>query len=62
MTNLTYHNEADEVLAALTLGPTPDIQEWEIVESSVHDDRALAILRINGQDFEVQITPIPEGS
>jgi len=61
MSNLTYHNAADEVLAALTLGPTPVIQDWEVTESCVHDDRALAILRINGHDFEVQITPLPDG-
>ncbi len=61
MPELTYHNEADEVLTALTHGPTPAIQDWEIVESCTHDDRALAILRINGHDFELQITPLADG-
>lgn len=61
MTNTTYHNEADEVLAALTHGPTPGVTDWEITESTVHGDKALAILRINGHDYLVEVSALPDG-
>lgn len=59
--NLTCHNAADEVLLALTHGPTPGVLGWEIRESTVHGDKALAILTINGHDFLVEVTPLPDG-
>ena len=61
MAHLSSLNKADEVLLALTHGPTPDVQEWEIRESSVHEDTAIAILTINGHDYLVEITPLPDG-
>lgn len=61
MARLSSLNKADEVLLALTHGPTPDVQEWEIRESSVYEDKAFAILLINGHDYLVEISPIPDG-
>lgn len=56
-----YTNKADEVLAALTHGPTPNVQDWEIVESTIDGANAIAIIRIGGHDYEVKITPFPDG-
>lgn len=61
MPELTFMNAADEVLLALTHGPTPGVTGWEIRESTVHGDNALAVLTINGQDFLVEVTALPEG-
>jgi hypothetical protein len=61
MPEMTFENAADEVLLALTHGPTPGVQGWEIRESTVHGDKALAVLTINGQDFLVEISQLPEG-
>ena len=62
MTNLTFLNEADEVLLALTHGPTPGVQNWEIRESGVNvHGVAHAILIINGHDYAVEITALPDG-
>jgi hypothetical protein len=62
---LTFGNAADEVLLALTHGPTPGVQRWEIVESTYVDHKiypnAIAILRINGHDFRVEVTALPDG-
>lgn len=60
--NLTYENAADELLLALTHGPTPGVQEWEIRESTVnvHGD-AIAIITVNGHDFAVEVTALPDG-
>jgi len=59
--HLTFGNAADEVVHALTHGPTPDLQEWEIEESCYDCHGATAIIRINGRSFEVRVTEIPEG-
>lgn len=59
--DLTYENRADELLLALTLGPTPNLSDYEVRESTVHGDKALAILTVDGQDFLVEVTPLPDG-
>jgi hypothetical protein len=65
MSNLTFHNAADEVLVALTHGPTAGLQDWEIRESSAGgcktSPNATAILTINGHDYRVEITALPDG-
>lgn len=59
---MNFTNEADEVLAALTHGPTPNVRDWEIVESTINPHgHALAILKINGHDFLVDVSPLPDG-
>ena len=62
MSNMTHINMADEVLAALTHGPTPGVQDWEIQESCVDvHGVAHAILLIDGHHYGVEITAIPDG-
>ena len=65
MSQVHYGNDADEVLAALTLGPTPGVTEWEIRESSYEDHKwypkATAVLTINGHDYHVVVTRYPDG-
>jgi hypothetical protein len=62
MNQLAFENAADEVLLALTHGPTPGVTGWEIRESSVNPHGvAIAILTINGHDYEVEVTALPDG-
>jgi hypothetical protein len=59
---LSFENEADEVLLALTHGPTPGVRDWTIRESGVNPHGvALAILVVNGHDYLVEVTPLPDG-
>lgn len=43
---LAFENAADEVLLALTHGPTPGVQDWEILESGLNEDETSAWARI----------------
>jgi hypothetical protein len=62
MDNLSHRNEAGNVLTALTGGPTPGVQGWEIRESGVNvHGVAHAILVVNGHDFAVEVTPYEDG-
>lgn len=61
MNQLTFGNASDEVVLALTHGPTPGIQKWEIKESGYDDHGAHAILKINGHSFLVRVTQFADG-
>lgn len=61
MDDLATNTTADDVLEALTHGPTPTVQDWNIRESTIHGDKALAILTINDHDYLVEVTPLPDG-
>ena len=62
---LSFGNPADEVLLALTHGPTPGVRDWEVVESTYGGSKtyptASAILTINGHNYEVEVTALPDG-
>lgn len=58
----TRAQRADDLLKSLTHGPTPSVDDWEILESSVdHHGVAQAILRVNGHDFAVDVYQYPDG-
>ena len=59
---VTIETEADDVIEALTHGPTPAVREWEIKESWYTDHDAAVLLIVNGQTFELRVTPIADGS
>lgn len=50
-------NRADDLLEALTHGPTPSVMAWEIVESyqGPCDNQAWAVLEVDGRKFTVVI-------
>lgn len=55
--NETFANAADSVLESLTLGPTPNVQEWEVTESWVDaHGTAWAILDVNGVRFIIRVS------
>lgn len=62
---LSFGNAADEVLLALTHGPTSGVKSWEVQESTYGGDKtyptATAILIVNGHYYEVHVTALPDG-
>ena len=53
-------NDADEVVLALTDGPTPSIQSWEVVYSWTEGDKAMAIIEVEGREFVLTVEPLGE--
>ena len=55
--HITFENASDEVTYALTHGPTPDVQDWDIIESGVDDElTAWSVIEINGRRYEIKVT------
>jgi hypothetical protein len=52
---------ADQVVQALTHGPTPAVQDWEIEESGYDPFGASAIIKVNGHSFLVRVTMFADG-
>lgn len=59
MTDTAYTNDADQLIEALTNGPTPALQEFEVLESGLDETEigAWARIQVGDQVFLIEVAP-----
>jgi len=62
MNDVAYTNAADQLIEALTHGPTPAVQEFEVLESGLDETETGAWARIQVGDQVFLIEAAPESA
>ena len=59
MTDIACTNDADRLIEALTHGPTPAVQEFEVLESGLDETEigAWARIQVGDQVFLIEVSP-----